>query len=477
MLTETRRSLYRILAEDETARRRTSRRTSARPVTPVTCRAAASGLHTGRDASRPWQSGAAVGVDRLPPALRRRDYALLWVALARRRARRADGRGRGRLAGLRDPPLAVRPRADRAGRVRAAARARAAGRPSRRPRSRAGASSPPRCGRRSSWSRCCSSSSPLNGATQLWPFLVLAAGVGVATAIAMPPGRALPAIARPARADRERDGAALDRVPDRDGRRARASAACSSRSSPSSSTARPRCCSRSASSASCCIREPRARARRARRPGSTSVLAGIRFIRRTPVLLGRDHARPVRRALRRRDRAAPVFAQTILHTGPVGLGLLRSAPAVGRAGRRASCSPAGRCARTRAGRCSSSSRAFGVEHDRVRAVALVPALAGSRSPSSGFVDMISVNIRATTVAIVDARRAPRARARGRDGLHQRLERARRVRVGRRRRAARRGSGGRARRRRSRSRSPRVWTWVFPTLARIDRLEDLRPAPP
>ena len=42
-------------------------------------------------------------------------------------------------------------------------------------------------------SRCCCSSSSLNGATQLWPFLVLAFAAGCASAIAMPPGRALPA--------------------------------------------------------------------------------------------------------------------------------------------------------------------------------------------------------------------------------------------------------------------------------------------
>src|SRR6478735_1184149 len=37
----------------------------------------------------------------------------------------------------------------------------------------------------------------LNGATQLWPFLVLAVAVGCANAIAVPPGRALPATVVP----------------------------------------------------------------------------------------------------------------------------------------------------------------------------------------------------------------------------------------------------------------------------------------
>ena len=59
------------------------------------------------------------------------------------------------------------------------------------------------------------------------------------------------------------------------------------------------------------------------------MLAGIHFIRRTPVLLGAISLDLFAVLLGGAIALAPVFAQTILHTGPVGLGLLRSAPAVG----------------------------------------------------------------------------------------------------------------------------------------------------
>ena len=78
-------------------------------------------------------------------------------------------------------------------------------------------------------------------------------------------------------------------------------------------------------------REPNQRGAELRRPSSP----GIRFIRRTPVLLGAITLDLFAVLLGGAIALAPVFARTILHTGPVGLGLLRSAPAVGAlAGRR-----------------------------------------------------------------------------------------------------------------------------------------------
>ena len=64
------------------------------------------------------------------------------------------------------------------------------------------------------------------------------------------------------------------------------------------------------------------------------MLAGIHFIRRTPILLGAISLDLFAVLLGGAIALAPVFAQTILHTGPVGLGLLRSAPAVGALARR-----------------------------------------------------------------------------------------------------------------------------------------------
>ena len=122
----------------------------------------------------------------------------------------------------------------------------------------------------------------------------------------------------------------------------------------------------------------------------------------------------------------PVFARSILHVGPVGLGVLRTAPAVGALDRgdhpRATAASARAQAPTSA---PSSSAIFGVQHGRVRSsrqwlpLSLV-ALAisglrrhGQREPSG----------RPT----VDARDAERdcsgRRQRRRDGVHQRVERA------------------------------------------------------
>lgn len=60
-----------------------------------------------------------------------------------------------------------------------------------------------------------------------------------------------------------------------------------------------------------------------------SLLAGVRLIRRTPVLLGAISLDLFAVFLGGAVALAPVFAKDILHVGPVGLGLLRSAPAVG----------------------------------------------------------------------------------------------------------------------------------------------------
>ena len=195
----------------------------------------------------------------------------------------------------------------------------------------------------------------LNGAQKLWPFLVLAVVAGCANAIAIPPGRALPATVVPfelianamalrsiafqgamivgpaiggllftisGRARlRHGGGAALDRA------RLHARA--------------PRAGARADAGGA----EPRDRARR--HPLHPPHADPAR----------RDHARPLRRAARRRDRArAGVRADDPRHRARSGLGLLRSAPAVGAlaAGADARAPPA--ADERRAARCSSWSR-------------------------------------------------------------------------------------------------------------------------
>ena len=131
--------------------------------------------------------------------------------------------------------------------------------------------------------------------------------------------------------------------------------------------------------------------------GLQSLLAGISFIRRTPVILGAISLDLFAVLFGGAVALLPVFARSILHTGPVGLGVLRSAPAVGAlvAGLILVRRPLGRAAgRTLLGVVAlfgASMVVFGLS--RWIALSLV-ALA-----VSGFADMISMNIRATTVAL------------------------------------------------------------------------------
>lgn len=65
------------------------------------------------------------------------------------------------------------------------------------------------------------------------------------------------------------------------------------------------------------------------RPDFTTVFAGIRFIRQNPVVLGAISLDLFAVLLGGATALLPIYASDILHTGPMGLGLLRSAPAVG----------------------------------------------------------------------------------------------------------------------------------------------------
>ena len=88
------------------------------------------------------------------------------------------------------------------------------------------------------------------------------------------------------------------------------------------------------------------------------MVAGIGFIRRTPVLLGAISLDLFAVLFGGAVALLPVFARSILHTGPAGLGVLRSAPAVGAllAGAMLARRPLGG---TPGGRCSSSSGCSG----------------------------------------------------------------------------------------------------------------------
>jgi hypothetical protein len=132
-------------------------------------------------------------------------------------------------------------------------------------------------------------------------------------------------------------------------------------------------------------------------PRASSLLAGVRFVRRTPILFGAILLDLFAVLFGGAVALLPLFAQDILHTGPVGLGVLRSAPAVGAviAGiiltRRPLRGPAGRRLLVVVAVFGASMVVFGLS--RWFGVSLV-ALA-----VSGFADMFSMNIRSTAVAL------------------------------------------------------------------------------
>ena len=324
----------------------------------------------------------------------------------------------------------ARPRPDRADGVPAAAAARAAGRAARRPGLADGACSPLSLVLEIARVRRCSSSSASPGAKQLWPFLVLAAATGVAGALGCPPARALPATLVPlelipsAMALRSiafqaavvaGPGARRRPLHDRARRPSTATAALLLVAGLGCMLARPRAAGRARR------RGRAARARERRSPGSASSAA-----RRCCSARSRSTSSPSSSAAPSRCcRCSRARSST---PGPSGSASSARAPAVGAVAGRASGSRTGRCSGTPGRTLLVVVAIVRREHDRVRALDARSPLSLAALAVSGFVDMISMNIRGTTVALATPGRAARARDRGRDGVHQRLERARRVRV-------------------------------------------------
>ena len=133
-------------------------------------------------------------------------------------------------------------------------------------------------------------------------------------------------------------------------------------------------------------------------PGWDSLVAGVRFIRRTRMLLGAIGLDLFGVLLGDSIALAPVFASAILHTGPIGLGLLRMSPSVGAlaAGllltRRPLPYPAGKTLLTVVGTFGAGMIVFGLSKWLPLSMAALTL--------TGFVDAISVNIRATAVALL-----------------------------------------------------------------------------
>jgi MFS family permease len=128
-----------------------------------------------------------------------------------------------------------------------------------------------------------------------------------------------------------------------------------------------------------------------------TLFGGVRFIRGTPVILGAITLDLFAVLFGGAVALLPLFAKSILHTGPFGLGVLRSMGAVGalvagfRLARRPLGGRAGRTLLLVVGTFGASMVVFGLSRwFWLSALALAV---------SGFADMYSMNIRSTTVAL------------------------------------------------------------------------------
>src|SRR4051794_2187948 len=206
-------------------------------------------------------------------------------------------------------------------------------------------------------------------------------------------------------------------------------------------------------------------------PRFESLLAGIRYIRSTPIILGPISLDLFAVLFGGAVALLPLFARDVLHTGPFGLGVLRSATAVGalvagiRLARKPLASPAGRTLLVVVATFGASMIVFGLSRwFWLSALALAV---------SGFADMFSMNIRSTTVALATP-----------NELRGRVNAVEGVFIGASNELGAFESGVAAA---LVGAVPAVvaggaitiglavaWRWLFPELAAVDRLEDIRP---
>jgi MFS family permease len=132
-------------------------------------------------------------------------------------------------------------------------------------------------------------------------------------------------------------------------------------------------------------------------PDLDSLLGGVAFVRRTPIILGSISLDLFAVLFGGAVALLPLYAQSILHTGPFGLGILRSGPALGAlvAGvllaRRPLGGRVGRTLLVVVGAFGVCMVVFGFS--RWFPLSLAALIV------SGFVDMFSMTIRSTTVAL------------------------------------------------------------------------------
>jgi MFS family permease len=237
----------------------------------------------------------------------------------------------------------------------------------------------------------------LSGARQLWPFLALAFTSGVAGAVGSPPARALSATLVPA--ELMASAMALR------GLAFQTAIVAGPALGGVLFAIRPELAYGAAAGMGAigllcllAITEPRVERDPLGEPLKLrTVLGGIRFIRNSPMLLGAISLDLFAVLFGGAVALLPLFAQSVLHTGPVGLGVLRSAPAIGAiaAGiwltRRPLKRHAGQTLLIVVAAFGASMVVFGLSHSFALSMVALAV--------SGFVDMISMNIRAAAVAL------------------------------------------------------------------------------
>ncbi|HET6867055.1 MAG TPA: MFS transporter [Solirubrobacteraceae bacterium] len=240
------------------------------------------------------------------------------------------------------------------------------------------------------------------GTTEVWPYLALAVAAGAAMALGWPAARAMPPTLVPV--DALQNAMALRSIASQSGMIIGpaiggllygvspeavylVSAGCCVLASVCVLTMRPAPAADVANSD-----EPTGQAATV-----NSLLEGLRFVGRTQVLLGAILLDLLAVLFGGAVALLPVFARSILHVGATGLGVLRAAPAVGALlgaafitrhpiGRRA-----GRTLLIVVGLYGACIVVFGLSRSFVLSLAVLAV--------SGFVDLYSMNIRSTTVAL------------------------------------------------------------------------------
>jgi MFS family permease len=169
----------------------------------------------------------------------------------------------------------------------------------------------------------------VNGAHRLWPFLVLAVANGVATALSFPASRSLP----PMLVGHDLLGPAMTiRSVVNQTAMVGGPAVGGLLFAIHPEVVYATALSLFVVAAACMLAlrvRPHADAPAAEPLTTTTLLAGVRFIGAAPILLGAITLDLFAVLFGGAVALLPVFAQSVLHVGPAGLGVLRSAPAIG----------------------------------------------------------------------------------------------------------------------------------------------------